>query len=240
MAEPNTSDPQPEPQPESRLEPQSQAQPDGEDRFLVEDDACPVEIESGVDAATPEDWDWRLIGTSQPNRATFHLSHSDVTQVKVDVLRPADSPPDAPFRVTRDIPIVIIDSLDQYWAGESRTRLPLQGLRVPVSADTEEMSRTADEAEVGGGFGGSAKTVAGDTCPGAEGQPAIPDFGPVRRPVRGKPEPGNSAGASLAIHRKEVAEPTGQGMKGRASGGEGLNRMDLAGRTVGQPPQGDY
>ena len=141
MAEPNTSDPQPEPQPESRLEPQSQAQPDGEDRFLFFFDACPVEIESGVDAATPEDWDWRLIGTSQPNRATFHLSHSDVTQVKVDVLRPADSPPDAPFRVTRDIPIVIIDSLDQYWAGESRTRLPLQGLRVPVSADTEEEAK---------------------------------------------------------------------------------------------------
>ena len=141
MAEPNTSEPQPESRPEPRLEPQSHRQPDGEDRFLVEDDACPVEIESGVDAATPEDWDWRLIGTSQPNRATFHLSHSDVTQVKVDVLRPADSPPDAPFRVTRDIPIVIIDSLDQYWAGESRTRLPLQGLRVPVSADTEEEAK---------------------------------------------------------------------------------------------------
>lgn len=107
------------------------------DRPLAEDDACPVEVQPGQDAATPADWDWRLIGASQPNAATFHINHSDVTQVKVDALRPADSPPDAPFVITKDIPIIIIDSLDQYWAGESRTRLPLQGLRVPVAADTE-------------------------------------------------------------------------------------------------------
>lgn len=107
------------------------------DRPLADDDACPVEVQPGQDAATPADWDWRLIGASQPNAATFHINHSDVTQVKVDALRPADSPPDAPFVITKDIPIIIIDSLDQYWAGESRTRLPLQGLRVPVAADTE-------------------------------------------------------------------------------------------------------
>ena len=118
---------QPEPSPPERAA----------DRLLAEDDACPVTVEPGVDAATPEGWDWRLIGTSQPNRATFHINHSDVSQVKVDVLSPADSPPEAPFVITGNIPIVIIDTLDQYWAGESRTRLPLQGLRVPVAADTE-------------------------------------------------------------------------------------------------------
>ncbi len=118
------------------------AQPEEEsDRRLAEDDASPVPVQPGRDAATPEGWDWRLIGTSQPNRATFHINHSDVTQVKVDVLRPADSPPEAPFVVTAEIPILIIDTLDQYWAGESRTRLPLQGLRVPVAADTEEEAR---------------------------------------------------------------------------------------------------
>ena len=111
------------------------------DRLLAEDDACPVEVQPGQDAATPADWDWRLIGASQPNAATFHINHSDVTQVKVDALRPADSPPDAPFVITKDIPIIIIDSLDQYWAGESRTRLPLQGLRVPVAADTEQEAK---------------------------------------------------------------------------------------------------
>jgi hypothetical protein len=111
------------------------------DRALAEDDACPVDVEPGMDTATPEGWDWRLIGTSQPNRATFHVNHSDVSQVKVDILSPADSPPDAPFVVTNDIPIIIIDTLDQFWAGESRTKLPLQGLRVPVSADTEREAK---------------------------------------------------------------------------------------------------
>ena len=111
------------------------AQPQ-EDRPLAEDLACPVQIEPGVDRATPEGWEWRRIGTSQPNLATFHISHTDVTQVTVGVLTAADSPPDAPFVPVRDIPILIIDSLDQYWAGESPAALPLQGLRVPVSADT--------------------------------------------------------------------------------------------------------
>ena len=111
------------------------------DRPIADDDACPVDVEPGVDAATPADWDWRLIGASQPNAAVFHINHSDVTQVKVDVLRAEDSPPDAPFVITKDIPILIIDTLDQFWAGESRTRLPLQGLRVPVAADTEQEAK---------------------------------------------------------------------------------------------------
>ena len=129
---------QPSNQPERESDTQRQSVPD---RPLAEDDACPVDVEPGMDTATPEGWDWRLIGTSQPNRATFHVNHSDVSQVKVDVLSPTDSPPDAPFVVTNDIPIIIIDTLDQFWAGESRTKLPLQGLRVPVSADTEREAK---------------------------------------------------------------------------------------------------
>ena len=115
--------------------------PQGDNRRLAEHDAIPVRIESEIDQGTPADWDWRVIGASQPNAAVFHINHSDVTQVKVDALRPEDSPPDSPFVITRDIPILIIDTLDQYWAGESRTRLPLQGLRVPVAGDTEREAK---------------------------------------------------------------------------------------------------
>lgn len=118
----------------------AQPQPDQspeDNRPVAESDSIPVQIESEIDQATPADWDWRIIGASQPNAAVFHINHSDVTQVKVDALGPQDSPPDAPFVVAKDIPVLIIDTLDQYWAGESRTRLPLQGLRVPVAGDTE-------------------------------------------------------------------------------------------------------
>ncbi len=125
---------------------------DHEDRTLAEDYASPVEVQPGQDSATPPDWSWRLIGTSQPNSATFHVSHSDVGRVMVDVLRPSDSPPDSPFRITKDIPIIIIDSVDKYWAGESRHRLPLRGLRVPVEADTIEEAKRALAADLAAQF----------------------------------------------------------------------------------------
>jgi hypothetical protein len=112
-----------------------------EDRPLAEDISCPVVVEPGVDSATPEGWEWRRIGTSQPNQATFYINHSDVTRVKVGMLRPSDFPPEAPFVLTREVPIIIIDSLDKFWAGESRTSLPLHGLRVPVEGDTEEEAK---------------------------------------------------------------------------------------------------
>ena len=122
--------------------PESQTNPPQEDNpRLAEHDSIPVRIESEIDQANPGDWDWRNISASQPNAATFHINHSDVTQVKVAALGPEDSPPDAPFVITGEIPILIIDTLDQYWAGESRTKLPLQGLRVPVAGDTEQEAR---------------------------------------------------------------------------------------------------
>jgi hypothetical protein len=114
---------------------------ESEDRVLAEDLATPVVVEPGVDYATPEEWDWRVIAASQPNAALFHINHSDVTQVFPDVLRPSDSPPEAPFKIIRDIPIIIIDSMDQFWAGESRTVLPLNGLRVPIAGDTVEEAK---------------------------------------------------------------------------------------------------
>ncbi len=119
-----------------------------QDRTLAEDLACPVEIEPGVDHATPGEWTWRSVGTSLPNAATFHMSHSDVGRVTVDVLRPSDSPPDGQFVVAKDIPIIIMDSLDKSWAGESRLRLPLHGVRVPVEGDTVEASKRALAADL--------------------------------------------------------------------------------------------
>lgn len=119
-----------------------------EGRPLAEDYSIPVTIQPGADHANPPDWSWRLIGTSKPNKATFHLTHSDVGRVMVDVLRPSDSPPDAPFAIAKDIPIIIIDSLDKYWAAESRTQLPLHGLRVPVEHDTKKGAKRALAADL--------------------------------------------------------------------------------------------
>ena len=118
------------------------------DRTVAEDLAGPVEIQPGKDDATPPDWTWSRTGTSLPNAAIFNLSHSDVSQVIVDVLRPSDSPPDAPFVLTRDIPIIIIDSLDKYWAGEAKHSLPLNGIRVPVENDTLEGAKSALAADL--------------------------------------------------------------------------------------------
>jgi len=108
----------------------------GDDRALAQDLSLPVDVVPNSNYAQPEGWDWHSTSTSQPNAATFHISHSDVTRVFADVLTPADSPPEAYFVVKKDIPLVIIDSLDKYWAAESKAALPLNGLRVPVEADT--------------------------------------------------------------------------------------------------------
>ena len=107
-----------------------------DDRVLADDMALPVNVIPNSNAALPDGWDWHTTSTSQPNAATFHISHSDVTRVFSDVLTAADCPREAYFVLKKDIPLVIIDSLDQYWAGESRTALPLNGLRVPIAADT--------------------------------------------------------------------------------------------------------
>ena len=109
--------------------------------LISEDISCPVDIQPGVDVSSPEGWEWRRVSTSQPNAATFHISHSDVTRVMVDRLGPSDSADGAQFTLKAEIPIIVIDSLDKYWAGESTTKLPLQGLRVPVEGDTLEEAK---------------------------------------------------------------------------------------------------
>ncbi len=119
-----------------------------DDRPLAEDITTPIKIQPGLDRATPEDWTWKNISTSQPNAAVFHISHSESTRVLVDVLRPSDSAPDANFVLKKEIPIVILDSLDTYWAAESRTQLPLAGVRVPVEGNTVAEAKRALAADL--------------------------------------------------------------------------------------------
>ena len=122
---------------------------DSKDRPIAEDLSCPVEIQPGTDYATPPDWDWRRVSTSQPNASTFHLTHSDVTRVLVDKLGPSDSPPGVAFVIKTEIPIIVIDTGDSFWAGECVTKLPLQGLRVPVEGDTLEEAKQKLAADLG-------------------------------------------------------------------------------------------
>ena len=123
-----------------------------ENRTLAEDLSLPVVVEPGVDYATPPDWNWRDIDSSQPNSAIFHISHSEITRVLVDTLRPQDCSPDANFVIKDEIPIVVLDSLDKYWAGEAKRRLPLNGVRVPVEADTVAEAKRALADDLGAQF----------------------------------------------------------------------------------------
>ena len=123
--------------------------PQDEDRTLAEDITTPIKIQPGIDRATPDGWDWKYISTSQPNAAEFHISHSESTRVLIDKLGPEDCADDANFVLTQGIPIVILDSLDKYWAAESRTKLPLAGMRVPVEGDTVAEAKRALAADLG-------------------------------------------------------------------------------------------
>ena len=119
-----------------------------DDRTLAEDNTSQIKIEPGVDHASPEGWNWNKISSSQPNAAVFHISHSESTRVLIDMLRPSDSAPDANFVLNREMPIVILDSLDKYWAAESRTQMPLSGIRVPVEGDTVAEAKRALAADL--------------------------------------------------------------------------------------------
>ena len=115
----------------------------GEDRTLADDISLPVVVEPGIDYAQPPDWNWRDVDSSQPNAAVFHISHSEITRVLVDTLRPEDSSPDANMVIKDEIPIVLLDSLDKYWAGEAKHRLPLNGVRVPIEGETVAEAKRA-------------------------------------------------------------------------------------------------
>ena len=117
-------------------------------RSLAEDITKPINIDEGVDHATPDNWTYTYVSSSQPNAAVFHISHSESTRVLIDMLRPSDSAPDANYVLNREMPIVILDSLDKYWAAESRTQMPLSGIRVPVEGDTVAEAKRALAADL--------------------------------------------------------------------------------------------
>ena len=123
--------------------------PQDEDLPLAEDITTPIKIDPGLDRSTPDDWSWNYVSSSQPNAAVFHISHSESTRVLIDYLRPSDSAADANFVLNKEVPVVILDSLDKYWATESKTRLPLAGVRVPVEGDTVAEAKRALAADLG-------------------------------------------------------------------------------------------
>ena len=45
-----------------------------------------------------------------------------------------------------------MDSIDKYWAGESRIQLPLHGVRVPVEGETEDEAKRALAADLAAQF----------------------------------------------------------------------------------------
>ena len=71
--------------------------PQDEDRTLAEDITTPIKIQPGLDRATPDNWNWKYVSSSQPNAAVFHISHSESTRVLIDSLGPEDCADDANF-----------------------------------------------------------------------------------------------------------------------------------------------
>ena len=120
----------------------------GDDRPLAEDMALPVNVVPNANWAQPEGWDWHATSTSQPNAATFHISHSDVTRVFTDVLTPADSPRDAYFVLKKKHP-----------SGHNRQPGSILGRRVQ---DRTALERAAGP-DCGGHGGGGKKHVGGGT-----------------------------------------------------------------------------
>ena len=138
-------DNEPSGRPEERPHPNPPPEGEGtrEDRPLAEDISLPVVVEPGVDYAAPPDWNWRDVDSSQPNAAVFHISHSEITRVLVDTLRLEDCSSDASVVIKDEIPIVVLDSLDKYWAGEAKQHLPLNGVRVPIEGDSVAEAKRA-------------------------------------------------------------------------------------------------
>ena len=69
-------------------------------------------------AALPSGLDWTAHDASRPRRAYDHLSQTEVGPVLVDRLRPSDTPPDSPWRLTREIPVIVSDTFDAFWVFE--------------------------------------------------------------------------------------------------------------------------
>ena len=88
-------------------------------------------------AASPEGWIWSLHDASRPRRAVEHIAHSEATHVVIDRLCPSDTPSDAAWALTREVPVLVVDTLDAYWAFE-RVMDKLHGFaRTPQEAKAD-------------------------------------------------------------------------------------------------------
>ena len=69
-------------------------------------------------SASAGGWTWRMLDSSRPRRAIEHISQSEVTAVGIGRLRSDDVPPDLPWALKRDIPVIVVDTLDAFWVFE--------------------------------------------------------------------------------------------------------------------------
>ena len=69
-------------------------------------------------AASPSGWSWSKLDASRPRRAIEHITQTDVTPVTIDRLGPSDALPDSEWRMTREIPVLAVDTLDSFWVFE--------------------------------------------------------------------------------------------------------------------------
>ena len=92
-------------------------------------------------SASPEGWDWSMLDASRPRRAIENITDSEVTPVEVGRLRASDAPAGSGWTLTSEIPIIVADTLDAYWAFE-RVLNKLHGFaRTPEEARAELHSR---------------------------------------------------------------------------------------------------
>jgi hypothetical protein len=94
-------------------------------------------------AALPDGPRWVVHHTSRPRRAYDHMSQTEVGPAVVDRLRPSDTPPDSPLKLVREVPIVVSDTFDAYWAFE-RILNKLNGFgRSPEEAKAQLVTKLA-------------------------------------------------------------------------------------------------
>ena len=69
-------------------------------------------------SSSPDGWHWSRLDASCPRRALEHIAHSEISPVTVERLRSGDAPDGSAWRLVLNIPIIVVDTLDAYWAFE--------------------------------------------------------------------------------------------------------------------------
>ena len=76
------------------------------------------EVRPFATSASPEGWSWSKLDAGRPRRALEHIIQSEVSPVFIDCLRPADTTAESKWTLIRDIPVLVVDTLDSYWVFE--------------------------------------------------------------------------------------------------------------------------